>query len=117
MRYPVAAQRAEKVAKAYVKFNIDSQGKVAAVQVLNKAHVDAFFNEEISRFMNQLPVQKQTYAGTYVLPVVFELEGIGRVIKPREEGANMVYMKWIANSQPFLKRPYLHSIASYTTDL
>lgn len=28
MRYPVAAQREEKVAKAYVEFKVDGQGKV-----------------------------------------------------------------------------------------
>jgi TonB family protein len=85
MRYPVAAQREQKVAKAYVEFKVDSRGKVIDVQVLNQANVNAFFKEEIHRFMSQLPAQKQTYAGTYVLPIVFELEGKGGVIKPREE--------------------------------
>ena len=90
MRYPIAAQREEKVAKAYVEFKVDNQGKVANIQVLNQANVDVFFKEEINRFMSQLPAQKKTYAGTYVLPVVFELEGTGRVIKPREEDASFV---------------------------
>lgn len=90
IRYPLAAQQAEKVAKAYIEFKVDDQGKVANVQVLNQDNVDSLFTEEINQFMSQLPAQKQTYAGTYILPVVFELEGIGRVIKPREEESSFI---------------------------
>lgn len=90
MRYPAAAQQAEKVARAYVRFKVDGQGKVADVQVLNQANVDASFNKEINRFMSQLPAQKQTFAGTYVLSVVFELEGSSQTIKPREEARSFI---------------------------
>ncbi|UFH54613.1 TonB family protein [Spirosoma sp. KNUC1025] len=90
IRYPAAAQRAEKVAKVYVEFNVDHQGKVIDVQVLNQANVDVSFQEEVNRLMKQLPAQKQTYTGTYVLPIIFELEGTGRVVKPREEDASFI---------------------------
>ncbi|QHV95758.1 TonB family protein [Spirosoma endbachense] len=90
IRYPAAAQRAEKVAKAYVEFKVDSQGKVTDVQVLNQANVDASFKEEVNRLMSQLPAQKQAYTGTYVLPIVFELEGSERVIKPQEEERSFI---------------------------
>lgn len=88
MRYPLAARQAEKVARAYVRFKVD--GKVADVKVLNQANVDASFNEEINRFMSQLPAQKQTFAGTYVLPVVFELEGSNQTIKPPKEALSFI---------------------------
>jgi TonB family protein len=90
MRYPVAAQQAEKVAKAYIEFKVDRQGKVTNVQVLNQANVDASFNKEVNRFMSLLPAQKQTYAGTYVLPIVFELEGSDRTIKPHDEARSFL---------------------------
>ncbi|GAB3944513.1 hypothetical protein GCM10028805_12140 [Spirosoma harenae] len=90
IRYPAAAQRSEKVAKAYVGFKVDGQGKVTDVQVLNQANVDASFKEEVNRVMSQLHAQKQTYAGTYVLPIAFQLEGTNKVIKPREEDSSFI---------------------------
>ncbi|GAB3700907.1 hypothetical protein GCM10027592_28370 [Spirosoma flavus] len=90
IRYPAAARQAEKVAKAYVEFKVDGQGKINDVQVLNQANVDNTFKEEVNRLMAQLPAQNQTYAGTYVLPIVFQLEGSGKVVKPREEGRSFL---------------------------
>lgn len=88
IRYPVAAQQAQKVAKAYVEFTVDHLGKVTQVQVLNQAHVEAVFQEEVNRLMSQLPTQKPAYRGKYVLPLSFELEGHGRTIKSRQEDAS-----------------------------
>lgn len=90
MRYPLGALREEKVAKAYIEFEVDRQGKVADVQVLNQAHVDASFYEEINRFMSQLPVRAQTYTGTYILPVMFQLEGTSQLVKPIEEDVSFI---------------------------
>ena len=40
--------------------------------------------------MKLLSVQKPMYAGDYVLPIVFDLEGTGKVIKFREEDVTFV---------------------------
>jgi TonB family protein len=87
IRYPSAAQREEKVAKAYVGFNVDAQGEITGVEVLNKGNVDPYFQQEVDRAMKLLPVQKPIYAGNYVLPIVFDLEDTGKAIKFREEDA------------------------------
>ncbi|MBD2699523.1 energy transducer TonB [Spirosoma sp. BT702] len=90
LRYPQSARQAEKVAKAYIEFKIDDLGKVADISVLNPDNVDTSFKEETKRIMSQLPAQKPIYAGKYVLPVIFVLEGSGRVLKPREEAITFV---------------------------
>ncbi len=104
MRYPLAAQREEKVAKVYVGFKIDNRGKITDIEVLNNDNVDTSFKQEVSRFMKQLPAQKQMYAGDYVLPIVFELEGTSRVIKSREEDATFVQS---LNKESLLKEVYV----------
>ncbi|QKZ12793.1 TonB family protein [Spirosoma sp. KUDC1026] len=87
IRYPSSAQREEKVAKAYVGFNVDAQGEITGVAVLNKGNVDPYFRQEVSRAMKLLPAQKPIYAGNYVLPIVFYLEDTGKALKFREEDA------------------------------
>lgn len=74
-RYPKTAQEEGKVAKVYVDFKVDRQGRISEVYFLNNNAVDASFTEAVSQLMSQLPTQKSAYAGEYVLPVVFELEG------------------------------------------
>lgn len=54
--------------------------------------------------MKLLPVQKQMYAGEYVLPIVFELEGTGKVIKYREEDVTFVQS---LNKESLLKEMYV----------
>ena len=105
MRYPSAAQREEKVAKVYVGFKVDDQGKITDVQVLNKGNVDTSFRQEVGRFMKLLPAQKPMYAGDYILPVVFELEGTGKVIKFREEDATFLQS---LNKESLLKEVYVN---------
>lgn len=75
VRYPKIAQEEGKIAIVYVNFKVDSQGQITDVAFLNKNAVDPSFTEAISQLMKQLPAQKPAYAGEYVLPVVFELEG------------------------------------------
>ena len=90
MRYPATSSIENKVAKAYVLFNVNELGKVADVSVLNATNVDSPFIQEITRVMNVLPVQPKLTAGTYVLPIEFILEGEGKSIKPREENKSFV---------------------------
>lgn len=104
MRYPSVAQREEKVAKVYAGFKVDDQGKITDIEVLNKGNVDTSFRQEVGRFMKLLPVQKPMYAGDYVLPIVFDLEGTGKVIKFREEDATFVQS---LNKESLLKEVYV----------
>ncbi|MBO0951030.1 hypothetical protein [Fibrella forsythiae] len=93
IRYPAASSKANKVAKAYVFFSVDDLGKIANVSVLNAANVDALFTEEINRVLTALPPLSQSYAGNYVLPVQFQLEGEHKLIAPLEE--NSAFVKFV----------------------
>lgn len=104
MRYPSVAQREEKVAKVYAGFKVDDQGKITDIEVLNKGNVDTSFRQEVGRFMMLLPVQKPMYAGDYVLPVVFNLEGTSKVIKFSEEDVTFIQS---LNKESLLKEVYV----------
>lgn len=90
LRYPAPASQANKVAKAYVFFNVDESGKVADVSVLNASSVDMVFIVEIKRVMNELPARQPVAAGNYVLPIEFMLEGAGKTVQPQEESKSFV---------------------------
>lgn len=109
IRYPSIGQREGKVAKVYVAFNVDDQGEITDIEVLNKDKMDTYFGLEVERSMKLLPVQKPMYAGDYVLPVVFDLEGAGKVIKFREE--DMTFVQSL-NKESLLKEVH---VIGYTT--
>lgn len=90
LRYPAPASRANKVAKAYVFFNVNESGKVADVTVLNASSMDMVFIAEIKRVMNELLEQPPVVAGNYVLPIEFLLEGEGKTVQPPEESKSFV---------------------------
>ena len=102
--YPSVAQREEKVARVYVGFKVDAQGEITAVEVLNKGNVETYFSQEVSRCMKLLPVQKPLYAGDYVLPIVFDLENVGKVIKSPEKDVTFVQS---LNKESLLKEVYV----------
>jgi TonB family protein len=109
MRYPAVAQRQQKVAKVYVGFTIDERGTITTIDVLNKSSVDTSFRQEVGRFMKLLPAQKPMYAGSYVLPIVFDLEGTGKGLTFQEE--NETFFHSVKNSS-FLNEVH---VIGYTT--
>ncbi|AUD05087.1 energy transducer TonB [Spirosoma pollinicola] len=82
IRYPALAHQPERTAKVYVDFVITKEGKVADVKLLKMGSIDNAFIEEVNRLVAQLPTQKSTYAGEYVLPVVFESHNKPGVYQP-----------------------------------
>ncbi|WP_338868147.1 TonB family protein [Spirosoma sp. SC4-14] len=84
-RYPRSAQQAGKVAKVYVNFSVETNGHIGNVNVLNENAVDPAFSVAVKQLMSKLPDQKPAYAGAYVLPIIFELEGQnGKTEQPKE---------------------------------
>lgn len=75
IRNPVVRNLASKTTNVYVDFIINPAGKIGEVKVMNADQRPAPYVTEITRAMNQLPVQKGMTAGEYVLPVVFETTG------------------------------------------
>jgi TonB family protein len=90
VRYPSASSRANNVAKAYVGFNINEQGSIADVVVLNSTNVDSPFSEEIKRVLTKLPAQSQSDAGSYVIPIQFQLETEQKTIQARDENSDFL---------------------------
>ncbi len=87
IRYPALAHQQKKVSEAYVNFNVDSQGKITNVSILNASHVDRSFQQEINRVWQQLPPQDQKYQGDYVLPVSFVLDTNNQLKRADSESA------------------------------
>ena len=85
VRYPVAASRANNVAKAYVNFTINEQGRIADIAVLNTRNVDSPFAEEIKRVLTELPAQSAADTGKYVIPIQFQLETDRKTIQAKDE--------------------------------
>lgn len=84
-RYPKTAQEAGKTGRVYVDFTIDTRGQITNIDFLNSNTVDNSFLKAARQLMEQLPVQKPTYAGDYVLPVAFLLEpATGTIHQPSE---------------------------------
>ena len=90
VRYPAPASRANKVAKAYVNFTLTDAGNVTDITVLNTINVPTIFTYELERVLKLLPTQKPEYAGNYVVPVSFMMEGRGTSIKPTDESGAFI---------------------------
>lgn len=73
LRFTNEAQRLGKSVRVFVGFTINKQGAYHNVSVLNDGLVDEPFKQAIDRFWSNLPKQDPTYAGSYVVPIVFLL--------------------------------------------
>ena len=72
VQYPLLAEQPAREVKVYVDFTIDRAGKIGEVKLLKMGSFSDAFVGEVIRLFAELPAQKSTYAGEYVLPVVFE---------------------------------------------
>lgn len=72
VQYPLVAEHPVKDAKVYVDFTVSKEGKISEVKFLKMGSFSDAFMGEVTRLFADLPTQKPTYAGHYVLPVVFE---------------------------------------------
>jgi hypothetical protein len=82
VQYPLLATPPAKAAKVYVNFIINKEGKIGEVKLLKMGSFSDAFIGEVTRLFADLPTQKSTYSGEYVLPVVFEAKSKPDVYQP-----------------------------------
>jgi hypothetical protein len=82
IQYPLLVEQPTEVAKVYVDFSIDKEGKIGNVKLLKMGSFSNAFVGEVTRLFAGLPAQKNSHAGSYVLPVVFESKPKEGVYQP-----------------------------------
>ena len=90
IRYPDNARDQQLVAKVYVGFTVDEQGKIGQVKVLNFMDVDINFKQEVINALEKTPNREQGFAGNYILPISFQLEGKDGMKNPKDDDKQLV---------------------------
>jgi hypothetical protein len=109
VQYPLLAEKPAEAAKVYVDFSINKEGKISNVKLLKAGSFSNAFQGEVTRLFASLPTQKPTYAGDYVLPVVFESKPNAGAYQPTASDRAAFHRTFIQllHSKALLKELYV----------
>ncbi|MFD2938362.1 hypothetical protein, partial [Spirosoma flavum] len=74
IKYPDIQPLAQKTTVVFASFNINQQGKMTNIKYLNENEGDKPFTSEVGLVLWHFPVQKPSYVGEYILPIIFGKE-------------------------------------------